>query len=79
MLDTGAQPGAQGRAAAQAAVRHVLDRALGSQAMLFFDPTLKTIFGSGSDAMKSVLAEEGGIERLMERLEEIDEEPGFDA
>ena len=26
-------------------------RALGSQAMLFFDPTLKTIFGSGSDAM----------------------------
>jgi len=54
-------------------------RALGSQAMLFFDPTLKTIFGSGSDAMKSVLAEEGGIERLMERLEEIDEEPGCDA
>jgi hypothetical protein len=54
-------------------------RALGSQAMLFFDPTLKTIFGSGSDAMKHVLAEEGGIERLIERLEEIDEEPGCDA
>ena len=54
-------------------------RALGSQAMLFFDPTLKTIFGSGSDAMQRVLAEEGGIERLMDRLEEIDEEPGCDA
>lgn len=54
-------------------------RALGSQAMLFFDPNLKTIFGSGSDAMQRVLAEEGGIERLMERLEEIDEEPGCDA
>ena len=54
-------------------------RALGSQAMLFFDPTLKTIFGSGSDAMQRVLADEGGIERLIERLEEIDEEPGCDA
>ena len=54
-------------------------RALGSQAMLFFDPVLRTIFGSGSDAMQRVLADEGGIERLIERLEEIDEEPGFDA
>lgn len=54
-------------------------RALGSQAMLFFDPVLRTIFGSGSDAMQRILAEDGGIERLIERLEEIDEEPGFDA
>ena len=54
-------------------------RALGSQAMLFFDPVLRTIFGSGSDAMQRVLADEGGIERLIERLEEMDEEPGFDA
>ena len=54
-------------------------RALGSQAMLFFDPYLNTIFGSGSDALAHVLADEGGIERLMERLEEIDEEPGCDA
>jgi hypothetical protein len=54
-------------------------RALGSQAMLFFDPVLRTIFGSGSDAMQRVLADEGGIERLIERLEEIDEEPGCDA
>jgi hypothetical protein len=54
-------------------------RALGSQAMLFFDPVLRTIFGSGSNAMQRVLADEGGIERLIERLEEIDEEPGCDA
>jgi hypothetical protein len=54
-------------------------RALGSQAMVFFDPVLRTIFGSGSDAMQRVLADEGGIERLIERLEEIDEEPGYDA
>ena len=54
-------------------------RSLGSQAMLFFDPVLRTIFGSGSDAMQRVLADEGGIERLIERLEEMDEEPGFDA
>jgi len=54
-------------------------RALGSQAMLFFDPYLRTIFGGGSDAMQRVLAEEGGIDRLIERLEEIDEEPGWDA
>ncbi len=54
-------------------------RSLGSQAMLFFDPYLRTIFGSGSDAMQRVLGDEGGIERLMERLEEIDEEPGCDA
>ena len=50
-------------------------RALGSQAMLFFDPVLRTIFGSGSDAMYRVLSDESGIERL----EEIDDEPGCDA
>jgi hypothetical protein len=54
-------------------------RALGSQAMLFFDPVLRSIFGSGSESMYRVLAEESGIERLMERLEEIDEEIGCDA
>lgn len=54
-------------------------RALGSQAMLFFDPVLQTIFGRASDAMQRVLADEGGIERLIERLEEIDDEPGYDA
>jgi hypothetical protein len=54
-------------------------RMLGSQAMLFFDPVLRSIFGGGSSALQQVLADEGGIDRLMERLEEIDEEPGCDA
>ena len=54
-------------------------RSLGSQAMLFFDPVLRSIFGSGSDAMQRILADDGGIERLIERLEEMDEDPGFDA
>jgi hypothetical protein len=54
-------------------------RALGSQAMLFFDPVLRSIFGSGSVAMYRVLADESGIDRLIERLEEIDEEVGCDA
>lgn len=54
-------------------------RVLGGQAMLFFDPSLRTIFGRGSDAMYRVLADESGIDRLIERLEEIDEEQGCDA
>ena len=54
-------------------------RPLGSQAMLFFDRVLHGIFGSGSEAMQRVLADESGIDRLIERLEEIDEEPGCDA
>ncbi len=54
-------------------------RALGSQAMLFFDPVLRTIFGRGSDSMYRILSDESGIDRLIERLEEIDEEPGCDA
>ncbi len=54
-------------------------RALGSQAMLFFDPVLRTIFGRGSDSMYRILSDESGIDRLIERLEEIDDEPGCDA
>jgi hypothetical protein len=53
--------------------------ALGSQAMLFFDPVLRGLFGGESLAMQRVLADEAGIERLIERLEEIDEEQGWDA
>ena len=52
---------------------------LGSQAMLFFDPMLRGLFGGDSAAMQRVLADDAGIERLIERLEEIDEEPGWDA
>ncbi|MDQ3938890.1 MAG: hypothetical protein M3253_09475 [Chloroflexota bacterium] len=54
-------------------------RPLGSQAMLFFDPVLRGIFGSGSIALARVLADDQGIDRLIERLEEIDEEYGCDA
>jgi hypothetical protein len=54
-------------------------RPLGSQAMLFFDPQLHELLGSGSTAMRLLLADENGIERLIERLEEFDEDPGCDA
>ncbi len=54
-------------------------RPLGSQAMLFFDPVLHDLFGGDMAELQRVLADEAGIERLIERLEEIDEEPGFDA
>jgi|SRR5688572_9198264 len=54
-------------------------QALGSQAMLFFDPVLRGLFGGESVAMQRVMADDAGIERLIERLEEIDEEPGCDA
>ena len=54
-------------------------RPLGSQAMLFFDPVLRSIFGGGSSALQQVLADEGGVDRLIERLEEIDEEFSCDA
>ncbi|HVM29675.1 MAG TPA: hypothetical protein VM305_02730 [Candidatus Limnocylindrales bacterium] len=54
-------------------------RSLGGQAMLFFDPVLRSLFGSESLAMQLVFADETGIDRLIERLEEIDEEPSFHA
>ena len=54
-------------------------RPLGSQAMLFFDRELHGFFGSGSWAMQRLLADEQGIDRLIERLEEFEEEPGCDA
>ena len=54
-------------------------RPLGSQAMLFFDRELHGFFGSGSWAMQRLLADEQGIDRLIERLEEFEDEPGCDA
>lgn len=50
-------------------------RPLGSQAMLFFDPVLRSLFGSSSQAMQRIMADDQGIDRLIERLEEIDDEP----
>jgi hypothetical protein len=47
--------------------------------MLFFDPVLRGIFGGDDPGARSLLADEDGIERLIDRLEELDAEAGFDA
>ena len=49
-------------------------RPLGSQAMLFFDPVLNAVFGGDLAEAQRLLADEAGIERLIERLEEMDED-----
>lgn len=54
-------------------------RALGSQAMLFFDPLLRGVFDGGLAGMDRLLADDTGIERLIERLEELDDETRWDA
>jgi hypothetical protein len=54
-------------------------RQLGSQAMLFFDPALHELLGASHVAMERLLADDNGLERLIERLEEFDEDPGCDA
>ncbi|MBX3030055.1 MAG: hypothetical protein KF809_07825 [Chloroflexi bacterium] len=52
---------------------------LGSQAMLFFDPVLRSLFGGDLQEAQRVLADDAGIERLIERLEEVDEDQVLDA
>jgi hypothetical protein len=54
-------------------------RPLGAHAMLFFDPVLHGVFGGEMPTATEILADEDGIERLIERLEEIDEETAWDA
>jgi hypothetical protein len=54
-------------------------RALGADAMLFFDPVLRGIFGGELASANEILADETGIELLIVRLEEIDEEIAWDA
>ena len=54
-------------------------RPLGANAMLFFDPVLRGLFGGDLATANEILADEDGIEQLIERLEEIDEETGWDA
>jgi len=54
-------------------------RALGANAMLFFDPVLRQVFGGGLDSATELLADDAGIEQLIERLEEFDEESTWDA
>jgi hypothetical protein len=47
--------------------------------MLFFDPVLKSLFGGELDSASEILADDAGIEQLIERLEELDEEASWDA
>lgn len=54
-------------------------RPLGGQAMLFFDPVLRGLFGGEVQGVHLVLADEVAVERLLERLEEFDEEVAWDA
>ena len=54
-------------------------RPLGSNAMLFFDPVLRSIFGGDLAEATAILADDDGIEQLIERLEELDEEIAWDA
>ena len=57
----------------------LVDRPLGSNAMLFFDPTLHGLFGGEVSSATELLADDIGIEQLIERLEEWDEDDSLDA
>lgn len=54
-------------------------RPLGANAMLFFDPVLRGLFGGELEGVTAILADDAGIELLIARLEEIDEESTWDA
>jgi hypothetical protein len=54
-------------------------RPLGANAMLFFDPVLHGLFGGAMPSASALLADEDGIEQLIERLEDLSEETGWDA
>ncbi|HLO35393.1 MAG TPA: hypothetical protein VK194_04895 [Candidatus Deferrimicrobium sp.] len=54
-------------------------RPLGANAMLFFDPVLRGLFGGEDASSSEVLADDTAIELLIARLEEIDEEITWDA
>ncbi len=54
-------------------------RPLGAGAMLFFDPVLRGLFGGELAGATAILADDAGIELLIARLEEIDEESTWDA
>ena len=47
--------------------------------MLFFDPVLRGVFGGDLASASEILADEAGIEQLIARLEELDEEIAWDA
>jgi hypothetical protein len=54
-------------------------RPLGSSAMVFFDPTLHDVFGGDLPAASEILADDLGIEQLIERLQDPDEDIAWDA
>lgn len=54
-------------------------RPLGANAMLFFDPVLRSFFGGELRSASEILADDMGIELLIERLEEFDEDSTWDA
>ena len=54
-------------------------RPLGANAMLFFDPVLHGLFGGELPTASEILADDDGIEQLIARLEEFDEETAWDA
>lgn len=54
-------------------------RPLGANAMLFFDPVLRGLFGGGFAEASAILTDDDGIEQLIERLEELSEETAWDA
>ena len=54
-------------------------RALGANAMLFFDPVLRGLFGGELAEASEILADDTGLELLIARLEETDEETDWDA
>ncbi len=54
-------------------------RQLGSGAMVFFDPSLHSVFGGDLPVASQILTDDVGIERLIERLQDPDEETAWDA
>ncbi len=54
-------------------------RPLGSSAMVFFDPVLRGVFGGDLPVATEILADDVGIEQLIERLQDPDEEIAWDA
>ncbi len=55
------------------------DGSLPGSAMLFFDPVLRRLFGGEDSPAREILADEIGIEQLIDRLEELDELTSWDA
>jgi hypothetical protein len=53
--------------------------ALDAGAMLFFDPMLRQLFGGGFAGASAILADDDGIDLLIDRLVELDEDQRWDA